>query len=120
MASGLLSEQSWIDLLTDTFDRFRLGPRARNNPITGAFEDSDESLMRHVENLLGVVQANDHRNRILSVVGGYRIEHPNEPISLSQVFPEVLRKLQDSVHPESIRNTWPKWWAPPGLGSVIS
>jgi predicted Ser/Thr protein kinase len=102
MASGLLAEQSWIDL----FERYirqvsawSKGEKVKN-PITGDYEDSDESLMRHVETLLGVVQTTDHRNRILSVVGGYRIEHPNDTISLSQVFPEVLRKLQDSAFAE--------------------
>jgi predicted Ser/Thr protein kinase len=102
MASGLVSEQSWIDL----FERYvrqvsawSKGEKVKNS-ITGEYEDSDESLMRLVENQLGVVQTTDHRNRILSMIGGFRIEHPNDAISVAHVFPEVLRKLQDSAFAE--------------------
>ena len=77
------------------------------NPITGDYEDSDESLMHHVETLLGVVQPSDHRNRILSMIGGFRIEHPNDLISVAHVFPEVFASCKTARLPNEKRSSKP-------------
>lgn len=103
IASGLVDETRYQDL----FDRYIThvsywvkGEKLRN-PLTGQYDEPDQSLMAEVEALLGVPDKPETlRHSLINVVAAWAIDHPGEPIDNARVFAPQLRKLREAVFGE--------------------
>lgn len=69
------------------------------NPITGKNEPPDTQLIEEFEHIIeapsGGAEREVFRNNVISSIGAYALDHPNEPVDYRKVFPEYMRKLED-------------------------
>jgi predicted Ser/Thr protein kinase len=70
------------------------------NPVTGRMEDPDEELMAEVEKTLGQTSgkgtAEDVRRDVITRIGAWSIDHPNQKPDYAQVFPRQFQLLRDA------------------------
>ena len=70
------------------------------NSVTGRMEDPDEDLMVEVERTLGAGQPKggpeEVRRDVITRIGAWSIDHPNQKPDYSQVFPRQFQLLRDS------------------------
>jgi predicted Ser/Thr protein kinase len=65
------------------------------NRITGDFENPDVSLMRDIEQILKVEGDKDAFRRLLiSRIGAWSLDHPQEPVSYALLFPHYLELVE--------------------------
>jgi len=68
------------------------------NPITGKSEDPDIGLIKEFEKITHAPQSdaelNGFRQNIISQVGAWSLDHPNQTVVYSEVFPEYWKKLE--------------------------
>lgn len=69
------------------------------NPITGRMEPPDMSLVNEFEAIIETPSAqadrDAFRNNVISTIGAYALDHPNQPVDYRLVFPEYMKKLED-------------------------
>jgi predicted Ser/Thr protein kinase len=71
------------------------------NPTTGKFEDPDESLMREVEKTLEVgTPADDFRHDLISKIGAWSLDHPNQKPEYTDIFFDYFAKLREAYFEE--------------------
>lgn len=65
------------------------------NPVTGRTEDPDESLMRGVEDSLGVGadDSDSFRRDSIAKIGAWSLDHPNQKPEYKRIFPEHFKRL---------------------------
>jgi serine protein kinase len=103
IASGLVDESRYSEL----FERYVThvsywvkGEKLRN-PITGAYEDPDQRLMREVETVLGAAdQAEELRRGLINAIAAWVIDHPDQPIDHAKIFASQHKRLRESVFAE--------------------
>lgn len=67
------------------------------NPVTGRLDDPDEEMMGEVERTLGVAaKRDDFRHDIISRIGAWSIDHPNQKPIYSEIFPKHFALLRES------------------------
>jgi len=99
-ASGLVEDNRYAEL----FDRYvqhvsvwTKRERIRNR-VTGEYEEPDEKMMREVERLLeSKGEADDARKQMISGIAAWALDHPNDRVEPSIVFPQYLKKLRDAI-----------------------
>lgn len=68
------------------------------NPITGQMENPDQSLVREFEEIVGAPKESGDlegfRQNVISRIGAWSLEHRNEAMVYSKVFPEYWAKLE--------------------------
>lgn len=65
------------------------------NPSTGAYEEADAALMREVESTLALEgEAEDFRRDLISKIGAWSLDHPNEKPDYTQIFAEHFKRLK--------------------------
>ncbi|NOZ86796.1 MAG: serine protein kinase PrkA [Deltaproteobacteria bacterium] len=68
------------------------------NPVTGKFEQPDEDLMHEVEGRLGVTEdAGAFRSQLISGIGAYGIDNPNEELEYRKLFPDLIERLEENL-----------------------
>jgi len=69
------------------------------SPITGKMESPDISLIEEFETIAeapaGGAEREVFRNNVISAIGAYSLDHPNEAVDYRLVFPDFMRKLED-------------------------
>jgi serine protein kinase len=75
------------------------GERHRD-PMTGKYEEPDETLFRRVEDILEVKDAKEFRRNLISVVAAYSIDHPGERMDPAEIFPRYLERVKESYFTE--------------------
>lgn len=69
------------------------------NPITGKNENPDANLLDEFERIVGAPvggqERENFRNNVISTIGAYALDHPNEPVDYRKAFPEYMQRLQD-------------------------
>jgi predicted Ser/Thr protein kinase len=69
------------------------------NPITGKMEAPDQHLISEFEGIIeapsGGAEREVFRNNVISSIGAYALDHPNQPVDYRFVFPEYMKKLED-------------------------
>lgn len=104
---GLVSEKQYRDL----FERYvqhvsawLKGEKIRNR-ITGDYERADEELMGEVEAIVMVKNQDrrEFRRSLISSVGAFRLDHPEDVIDYSVIFPDLFRHLRDHYFDERKR-----------------
>jgi predicted Ser/Thr protein kinase len=103
-AMGLIDTDRTVDLFRRYVDHVThfVRKEKRNNPLTGRYEDPDETLMREVEQRLGLDQAAalEARGGLLSRIAAWRMDHPETPLDLALIFVEQHQRLTDSFYEE--------------------
>jgi predicted Ser/Thr protein kinase len=68
------------------------------NPVTGRLEDPDEEMMSEVEKTLGVgAKRDDFRHDVISRIGAWSVDHPNQKPSYAEIFPKHFSALREST-----------------------
>ena len=100
VASGIVEPARYSEL----FDRYVthvsnwVKGELVTNPLTGANEPADESLMKEVEQMLGVEGVPDsYRRELMNRVAAWAIERPEQPLRQEEIFDSELRKLRQSA-----------------------
>jgi serine protein kinase len=76
------------------------GERVAGGPL-GAARDPDRRLMAEVETHLGVTgNADEWRRNLMTRVAAYRLSHPDRPLDLARVFPDLFLRLDRSFYRE--------------------
>jgi serine protein kinase len=101
-STGLVEESRYEEL----FERYVMhvslwvkGERHRD-PMTGKYEEPDETLFRRVEEILEVKDAKEFRRNLISVVAAYSIDHPGERMDPAEIFPRYLERVKESYFTE--------------------
>lgn len=102
-ATGLVDEARYFE----TFERYVSHVRAFVkgekvvNKVTRRDENPDEVMMREIERVLGATgTAADFRGDLISMVAGWAIDHPGQPVDYAGLFPRHLTKLKESFFAE--------------------
>jgi predicted Ser/Thr protein kinase len=67
------------------------------NPVTGRLEDPDEEMMSEVEKTLGVgAKRDDFRQDVISRIGAWSVDHPQQEPSYAEIFPRHFAQLRES------------------------
>ena len=103
MASGLVDENRYTQLFERyvTHVSFWVKREKVRNPLTGAYEEPDERMMREVEALLGGPDKPEElRHSLINSIAAWAIDHPDEPIDHARIFAPQLRRLREAVFAE--------------------
>jgi serine protein kinase len=66
-----------------------------HNPTTGAQEEPDQGLMREVESTLEITGTpDDFRRDLISKIGAWSLDHPNEKPDYTVIFAEYFKRLK--------------------------
>lgn len=101
-STGLVDESRYEEL----FERYVMqvslwikGERYRD-PLTGRYEEPDETLFRSIEDLLEVKDPKEFRRNLISVVAAYSIDHPGAKLDPTQIFPRYLERVKEAYYTE--------------------
>jgi predicted Ser/Thr protein kinase len=74
----------------------------RLNPMTGRYEDPDERLMRRLEQYFGneTKDAEDFRAGVMHRIAAWRMENPDAPLDLTQIFADRIQRLNEGFYLE--------------------
>ncbi len=97
---GLYDSAQWEDFLKKYVLHISLVLKKEKikNTITGKLEDPDFSLIGEFEKIVEAptdqAEREAFRQNIISTVGAWSLDHPNEPVVYFKVFPEFWAKLE--------------------------
>lgn len=100
---GLVDDRSYEEYLNKYIQHITAhikGEKIKNN-ITGKFETSDTYFINEFEsNLMLKEKSSDFRSHMISRVGAYALDNPGKKIIYSEVFPDIVKLLQESFRAE--------------------
>ncbi len=68
---------------------------------TRSYEKPSEEVMKEFEKIIGVTGSVDlHRQNILGRVAAYKIDNPDGPIDVKNIFMDLMKKVQEHYHQE--------------------
>ncbi len=97
---GLYDSSQWEDFLRKYVGQISLvlKKEKRKNSITGQMEDPDFTLISEFEKIVDAptdpAPKEAFRQNLLSQVGAWSLDHPNEAVVYAKVFPEYWDKLE--------------------------
>lgn len=94
---GLIEEAQYEQLFAKYVDHVNHWVQKEKlvNPVSGQYESPDEGFMAEVEKRLGVEGDKEtYRHGIISSIGAFRIEHPDDPVVYSRIFERKLEALK--------------------------
>jgi hypothetical protein len=69
------------------------------NAITGKNESPDQHLLEEFESIVDApttgAERDTFRHNVISAIGAYALDHPNEPVDYRLVFPDYMKKLEN-------------------------
>lgn len=99
ISMGLVAESSYQDLFSRYVRHLSAWVKGEKvaHPVSGELMDPDASLMKEIEEILlsSGEQRDEFRNSVISQIGAYSLDHPDEAPPYGEIFPGYLRKLQD-------------------------
>jgi len=101
-STGLVEESRYEELFERYVTQVSLwikGERYRD-PLTGRYEEPDETLFRSIEDILDVKDPKEFRRNLISVVAAYSIDHPGEKPDPAQIFPRYLERVKEAYFTE--------------------
>lgn len=100
---GLIDERSYEDYIR----RYIMNVNALikgekiKNMITGKFEEGDDYFIKEFEQSINLKEdMTKFRSHMISKLGAYFLDNPGKSITYSHVFPELVRRLQESFRSE--------------------
>ncbi|HEX2678040.1 MAG TPA: serine protein kinase PrkA, partial [Polyangiales bacterium] len=100
--TGLIEESRNEELFDKYVTQVSLwvkGERFRD-PLTGKYEDPDETLFKRIEGILEVEDAKEFRRNLISMVAAYAIDHPGQTPDPAHIFPRYLERVKESYYSE--------------------
>jgi predicted Ser/Thr protein kinase len=97
---GLYDSAQWEDFIRRYVQHLSLvlKKEKHKNALTGKMEDPDYPLIEEFEKIIDAPTAEadlaNFRNGIISQIGAWSLDHRNETVVYSKVFPEYWRKLE--------------------------
>lgn len=97
---GLYNSVQWEDFLKKYVQQISLvlKKEKQKNPITGKMEDPDMALINELEKIVEAPEdataKEAFRQNIISQIGAWSLDHPNQPVAYPKVFPDFWRKLE--------------------------
>jgi len=97
---GLYDSAQWEDFIKKYVQHTSLVLKKEKykNPLTGKLEDPDYPLIEEFEKIIEAPTVEGDlltfRNGIIAQIGAWSLDHPNETVTYSKVFPEYWRKLE--------------------------
>jgi serine protein kinase len=97
---GLYDSRQWEDFIRKYVQHVSLvlKKERHKNPHTGQLEDPDHSLVAEFERIIDAPQTDQElwsfRNNLISQIGAWSLDHPQEAVVYSRVFPEYWKKLE--------------------------
>lgn len=71
------------------------------NPITGKFEEPSAHLIKEFEASIQLKEGPEQfRSHLISALGAYSLDNPGKSIIYTDVFPDMVKKLQESFREE--------------------
>ncbi len=102
IATGLVEESRYEQLFDRYINHVSLwlkGERYRD-PVTGEQLDPDQALLKRIEAILEVKNADEFRRNLISMVAAQAIDHPDEPIDHARIFPRYLAQVKEAYFVE--------------------
>ncbi len=97
---GLYDTKQWGDFMKKYITHLSsiLKKEKIKNPITGAYEEPDQTLLNEFETIVGAPSESDQKNQfrqnLISQIGAWALDHPKEPMEYFKVFPELKTKME--------------------------
>ncbi len=101
---GLVEEKQYSDLFARYVQQVSHWVKKEKvrNPVTGRMEEPDEEFMAEVERTLGTVSnkggAEEARRDVITRIGAWSIDHPNQKPDLPHIFARQFQLLRDSYY----------------------
>lgn len=100
---GLVDERSYEEYITRyvlNVNALIKGEKIKNN-ITGKYEEGDDYFIKEFEQSIALKEeVTKFRSHLISKLGAHFLDNPGKPIKYSEVFPELVRRLQESFRSE--------------------
>lgn len=99
-ASGFIDEGRYAELFDRYVQHVNVWTRKERirNRLTGDYEEPDEKLMHEVERLLDIKgDVDSARRQLINGFAGWSLDHPDQKVEASVVFPHHLRTIRDAV-----------------------
>jgi serine protein kinase len=97
-STGLVEESRYEELFERYVTQVSLwikGERYRD-PLTGKYEEPDETLFRRIEDILEVKDAKEFRRNLISNVAAFAIDHPGQPLEPQLIFPRHVERVKET------------------------
>lgn len=101
-STGLVDESQYLSLFNRYVQHVSHSIKKERiyNAVTGKNEDPDEELMRSVEKMLDVSEADSFRDELMSRVAAWAIDHPDASVDYPSLFPEFIEALEEAYFNE--------------------
>lgn len=101
-AMGLVREGSHTELFGRYLKHISAWTKKERlpDPLTGKMTDPDSELMRGVEDVLLAADedAEDFRRSLISQIGAFKLEHPDEDVDYELLFGSYMRRLKEDFY----------------------
>jgi predicted Ser/Thr protein kinase len=97
---GLYDTKQWSDFIKKYIINLSalLKKEKMKNPITGGYDDPDQSLMNEFETIVGAptetTQKDQFRMNLITQIGAWTLDNPKEAVDYFRVFPELKQKIE--------------------------
>lgn len=97
---GLYDTKQWSDFIKKYIINLSalLKKEKMKNPITGGYDDPDQSLMNEFETIVGAPSENaakeQFRLNLITQIGAWTLDNPKEAVDYFRVFPELKQKIE--------------------------
>ncbi len=98
---GLVAEEEYEKLFETYLDHVMHWTKKERikNPNTGKDEDADEGLMKRMEKILEVGNKHeDFRHNLISKIGAWSLDNPNETPRYKEIFGDYFKKIRDDYY----------------------
>lgn len=100
---GLIDERSYEDYIRRyilNVNALIKGEKIKNN-ITGKYEEGDDYFIKEFEHSIALKEdVTKFRSHLISKLGAYSLDNRGKSITYIDVFPELVRRLQESFREE--------------------
>jgi predicted Ser/Thr protein kinase len=101
-AMGLVKEGSHTELFGRYLKNISAWTKKEKlpDPVTGKLAEADADLMKLVEDVLLAEEegAEDFRRSLISQIGAYRLEHPEDEVDYELLFGSYMRRLKEDFY----------------------
>ena len=106
---GLYDTKQWSDFIKKYIIHLSslLKKEKMKNPITGGYDEPDQSLLNEFETIVGApqepLQRDQFRLNLITQIGAWTLDNPKEAIDYFRIFPELKQKIEKHFY-ESQKN----------------
>jgi predicted Ser/Thr protein kinase len=97
-ATGLVEESRYEELFEKYVTHVSLWLKGEryHDPITGEYSDPDQTLLKRVEHILDVKNAEEFRRNMMNMIAAHALDHPDAQFEHSVIFPRYLEQVKEA------------------------